>query len=290
MCIVGNTPWRSNAKTYHTICNSRESWFCGANQVSCQFQEPTASGWMVRVVWCCFVVNRCFRFCIILWPWNPLQFHCVVESETMSVLQAIATGFSLANFSVVVVSNSYDSVSLSFQLYPDNFAKREMMAFTVACRNKKAKGCDWKGALGDIEVNVYSKYLVLHYTIAMHLNDPIIGILFKGGLVELRNVTNWTELDLGDGYDWQIIFWAHGGSQSPGLGTPPASTFVVCNAGRVSGVEWHWNYTVSPDALIDVWIDFSHCKWHFSTQHNKVRTFANTASQLLCIFIATLLK
>ena len=39
-----------------------------------------------------------------------------------------------------------------FQLYPDNFAKREMMGFTVTCHLKKSKGCDWKGALEKLQV------------------------------------------------------------------------------------------------------------------------------------------
>ena len=45
-------------------------------------------------------------------------------------------------------------MTMVLQLYPDNFAKREMMLFTVACRNKKLKGCDWKGPLGNIQVKV----------------------------------------------------------------------------------------------------------------------------------------
>ena len=38
------------------------------------------------------------------------------------------------------------------QLYPDNFAKREMLDQDVLCRMKKQYGCTWKGKLGKLEV------------------------------------------------------------------------------------------------------------------------------------------
>ncbi|KAL9955369.1 hypothetical protein ACROYT_G036679 [Oculina patagonica] len=37
------------------------------------------------------------------------------------------------------------------QLYPDNFAKREMLSHEVFCRMKKQHGCPWKGTLGKLE-------------------------------------------------------------------------------------------------------------------------------------------
>ncbi|PFX14515.1 TNF receptor-associated factor 6-like [Stylophora pistillata] len=37
------------------------------------------------------------------------------------------------------------------QLYPDNFAKREMMDQDVFCRMKKQHGCTWKGKLGKLQ-------------------------------------------------------------------------------------------------------------------------------------------
>ena len=51
-------------------------------------------------------------------------------------------------FAMFLISFCY----FEFQLYPDNFAKREMMTFTVACQLKKSKGCDWKGALEKLQV------------------------------------------------------------------------------------------------------------------------------------------
>ena len=40
----------------------------------------------------------------------------------------------------------------SVQLYPDNFAKREMLDQDVLCRMKKRYNCTWKGKLGKLEV------------------------------------------------------------------------------------------------------------------------------------------
>ncbi|KAL9955416.1 hypothetical protein ACROYT_G036739 [Oculina patagonica] len=37
------------------------------------------------------------------------------------------------------------------QIYPDNFAKREMMAFEVFCRTTKQHGCTWKGPLHKLQ-------------------------------------------------------------------------------------------------------------------------------------------
>ncbi|XP_068717056.1 TNF receptor-associated factor 6-like [Montipora capricornis] len=38
------------------------------------------------------------------------------------------------------------------QLFPDNFAKREMLNYDVFCRLKKVRGCPWKGTLRKLEV------------------------------------------------------------------------------------------------------------------------------------------
>ena len=43
-------------------------------------------------------------------------------------------------------------VFFEFYLYPDNFAKREMLSHEVFCRMKKQRGCPWKGPLGKLEV------------------------------------------------------------------------------------------------------------------------------------------
>lgn len=38
------------------------------------------------------------------------------------------------------------------QIYPDNFAKREILQLTVHCRNFKTHGCEWLGTLKDLKV------------------------------------------------------------------------------------------------------------------------------------------
>ena len=162
------------------------------------------------------------------------------------------------------------------------------MAFTVACRNKKTKGCDWKGALGDIEVKVNSEYLVLHYAIAMYLNNPLhYWDSFQRGTCWTKECT---ELNL---------IWAMGMIGRPYFGLTEALKAPVLalhqlvllwyvmpgECQELSGTEITLCQQIK-NALIDVRIDFSHCKWHFSIQHKKVLTFTNTGSKLLCILSA----
>ena len=50
------------------------------------------------------------------------------------------------------MTNNYIVDLLTPKIYPDNFAKREMMDFEVSCRAKKQHGCMWKGPLKKLQV------------------------------------------------------------------------------------------------------------------------------------------
>lgn len=42
-----------------------------------------------------------------------------------------------------------------FQIYPDNFARREISCFMVRCRNYESYGCQWTGPLKSLKVSQF---------------------------------------------------------------------------------------------------------------------------------------